>query len=243
MTSLYIDPSEIKLTDAVAIRDKLMRGGAIPKPVLDALMERERAVSVRESKVANSEIVLRGLDIALNEREAENDERAKRLFIRETTLTNRETEVSRREAALLGLEQHLVHKVDAAAARVMARCVSIIPDELGEQVPAEMSRVRPTLKAVVAAVAKRWGMSTSDLISDRRTVGYIMPRRAYMALARELTLRSTPEIGRISGGKDHTTVLHHLRMAEPIMTLLRPKMKADADLSAWVNAFYDEVNG
>ena len=54
-------------------------------------------------------------------------------------------------------------------------------------------------------------ISINDLLSARRTKDLFYPRHIAMYLAKELTLRSMPEIGRRFGGKDHTTVLHAWR--------------------------------
>lgn len=54
-------------------------------------------------------------------------------------------------------------------------------------------------------------VSMSDLKSARRTADVVRPRQIVMYLAKELTARSLPEIGRRCGGRDHTTVLHAVR--------------------------------
>lgn len=51
----------------------------------------------------------------------------------------------------------------------------------------------------------------NDMKSDRRTKAVVYPRQIAMYLAKELTTRSLPDIGRRFGGKDHTTVLHAVR--------------------------------
>ena len=50
-----------------------------------------------------------------------------------------------------------------------------------------------------------------DMRSARRTANIVRPRQVAMYLAKTLTLRSLPEIGRRFGGRDHTTVLHAVR--------------------------------
>jgi len=52
----------------------------------------------------------------------------------------------------------------------------------------------------------------SDLLSARRTRSLARPRQVAMALAKELTEHSLPEIGEAFGGRDHTTVLHGCRV-------------------------------
>jgi len=54
------------------------------------------------------------------------------------------------------------------------------------------------------------------LLSSRRTANVVRPRQVAMYLAKILTLRSLPEIGRRFGGRDHTTVLHAVRKIESL---------------------------
>ncbi|MEX0614697.1 MAG: helix-turn-helix domain-containing protein, partial [Methylophaga sp.] len=51
----------------------------------------------------------------------------------------------------------------------------------------------------------------SDLLAKKRTRSIARPRQIAMALAKELTSHSLPEIGEAFGGRDHTTVLHACR--------------------------------
>ncbi len=57
-------------------------------------------------------------------------------------------------------------------------------------------------------VAEYYKIKVSDLLSKRRTRSVTRPRQVAMALAKELTNHSLPEIGEAFGGRDHTTVLH-----------------------------------
>jgi chromosomal replication initiator protein len=54
-------------------------------------------------------------------------------------------------------------------------------------------------------------------LSSRRTANVVRPRQIAMYLAKVLTLRSLPEIGRRFGGRDHTTVLHAVRKIEGLV--------------------------
>jgi chromosomal replication initiator protein len=66
-------------------------------------------------------------------------------------------------------------------------------------------------------VAKQYNVSRADLLSSRRTANVVRPRQVAMYLAKTLTLRSLPEIGRRFGGRDHTTVLHAVRKIENLV--------------------------
>lgn len=63
-------------------------------------------------------------------------------------------------------------------------------------------------------VANHYNVSRADILSSRRTATVVRPRQIAMYLAKSLTLRSLPEIGRRFGGRDHTTVLHAVRKIE-----------------------------
>jgi chromosomal replication initiator protein len=60
-------------------------------------------------------------------------------------------------------------------------------------------------------VADYYGLQVKDLLSKRRTRSLARPRQMAMALAKELTEHSLPEIGDAFAGRDHTTVLHACR--------------------------------
>ena len=60
-------------------------------------------------------------------------------------------------------------------------------------------------------VADYYKLKVSDLLSKRRTRSIARPRQLAMALSKELTNHSLPEIGDAFGGRDHTTVLHACR--------------------------------
>ena len=68
-----------------------------------------------------------------------------------------------------------------------------------------------TLENIQKTVADYYKIRTSDLLSAKRTRTIARPRQVAMALAKELTNHSLPEIGERFGGKDHTTVLYATR--------------------------------
>jgi chromosomal replication initiator protein len=81
--------------------------------------------------------------------------------------------------------------------------------------PAEPKRVR--IEDIQRIVARQYNVSRADLLSSRRTANVVRPRQVAMYLAKVLTLRSLPEIGRRFGGRDHTTVLHAVRKIENLV--------------------------
>lgn len=68
-----------------------------------------------------------------------------------------------------------------------------------------------TIENIIKTVAEYYKIKVSDLLSKRRNRSVARPRQLAMALAKELTNHSLPEIGDAFGGRDHTTVLHACR--------------------------------
>ena len=68
-----------------------------------------------------------------------------------------------------------------------------------------------TVENIQKTVAEYYKIRVSDILSKRRSRSVARPRQMAMALAKELTNHSLPEIGNLFGGKDHTTVLHACR--------------------------------
>jgi len=81
--------------------------------------------------------------------------------------------------------------------------------------PGDHKRVR--IEDIQRIVARHYNVSRGDLLSARRTANVVRPRQIAMYLAKTMTLRSLPEIGRRFGGRDHTTVLHAVRKIEHLV--------------------------
>ncbi len=73
---------------------------------------------------------------------------------------------------------------------------------------------RVKIEDIQKLVANRFSVTRADILSARRTATVVKPRQIAMYLAKVLTPRSLPEIGRRFGGRDHTTVLHAVRKIE-----------------------------
>lgn len=97
---------------------------------------------------------------------------------------------------------------------------------------------RITTRYIQHVVAQYYGITVLDIISERRTKNVVCPRQVAMYLAKTLTLRSLPEIGRRFGGRDHTTALHGVRKISSLLeidqeladdiALLRKQLEASA---------------
>jgi len=75
-----------------------------------------------------------------------------------------------------------------------------------------------TVENIKKTVAQHYNIKTSDLDSKRRTRSIARPRQVAMALSKELTNHSLPEIGAFFGNRDHTTVLHACRKIKELRT-------------------------
>ena len=73
-----------------------------------------------------------------------------------------------------------------------------------------------TVDMIQKAVAEHYSLKQADLISERRARAVARPRQVAMWLAKQITTRSLPDIGRRFGGRDHTTVLHAVRRIEAL---------------------------
>ncbi len=73
---------------------------------------------------------------------------------------------------------------------------------------------RITIEEIQKAVVEHYGLRMADMTSARRQRQVARPRQVAMYLAKLLTPRSLPEIGRRFGGRDHTTVMHAVRQIE-----------------------------
>lgn len=67
---------------------------------------------------------------------------------------------------------------------------------------------RLTVDDIQKAVAGHYGVTPADICSKRRTQSVVRPRHVAMYLAKTMTTRSLPDIGRRFGGRDHSTVIH-----------------------------------
>jgi chromosomal replication initiator protein len=73
-----------------------------------------------------------------------------------------------------------------------------------------------TIENIQKTVADYYKVRMADLLSKRRSRSVARPRQVAMALAKELTQQSLPEIGEAFGGRDHTTVLHACRKTQEL---------------------------
>ena len=95
---------------------------------------------------------------------------------------------------------------------------------------------RVTIDEIQKAVSTHFALKPVDLISARRAVVVARPRQIAMYLAKRLTTRSLPEIGRKFGGRDHSTVIHAVRRIEELRD-------TDRELDGAVRTLLRELEG
>jgi chromosomal replication initiator protein len=71
---------------------------------------------------------------------------------------------------------------------------------------------------ILRIISRHYAVSKADILSQRRHRSVVWPRQIGMYLAKQLTARSLPEIGRRFGDRDHTTVLHAIRKIDKELT-------------------------
>ena len=85
-----------------------------------------------------------------------------------------------------------------------------------------ISERKVTVDEIIRKVADHYNLRISDLLSARRARQVARPRQVAMYLAKMLTSRSLPDIGRRFGGRDHTTVIHAVRKIEELRADRQP---------------------
>ncbi len=76
---------------------------------------------------------------------------------------------------------------------------------------------RIKIEDILKVVGRHYNVAKADLLSPRRARVVVVPRQVGMYLAKKLTSRSLPEIGRRFGGRDHSTVLHAVRKVDDLI--------------------------
>ncbi|KFE34090.1 chromosomal replication initiator protein DnaA [Thioclava atlantica] len=78
------------------------------------------------------------------------------------------------------------------------------------------SERKVTVEEIQRKVAEHYNVRLSDLVGPKRLRAIARPRQVAMFLAKSLTTRSLPDIGRRFGGRDHTTIMHGIRKIEEL---------------------------
>lgn len=115
-------------------------------------------------------------------------------------------------------------ELEGALNRLAAhQCYAGVPVtiELAEKVIRDLvsqhERAPVKIEDIQRVVSSHYQLSKQDLLSARRNRAIVLPRQVAMYLAKSMTPRSLPEIGRRFGNRDHTTVLHAVRKIEKLL--------------------------
>ncbi len=115
-----------------------------------------------------------------------------------------------------------VRELEGALNRVIAYSTLVgrsISLEMTHDVLSDLLRAndrRVTIEDIQKRVSAHYNIRLADMHSARRARAVARPRQVAMYLAKQLTTRSLPEIGRKFGGRDHTTVMHAVRKIEQL---------------------------
>jgi chromosomal replication initiator protein len=115
-----------------------------------------------------------------------------------------------------------VRELEGALNRIVAHAQLVgrqITLETTQEVLHDLLRAndrRVTIEEIQKRVAEHFNIRISDMHSARRARSVARPRQVAMYLAKQLTSRSLPEIGRKFGGRDHTTVMHAVRKVDEL---------------------------
>ena len=126
-----------------------------------------------------------------------------------------------------------VRELEGALNRVVAYAALVnapVTLEFTRETLADLLRAHEkklTIDEIQRKVAEHYHLKLSDLMSARRAREVARPRQVAMYLAKKLTPRSLPEIGRRFGGRDHTTVMHAVKRIEELRAADR---EIDADV-------------
>lgn len=128
-----------------------------------------------------------------------------------------------------------VRELEGALNRILAHAELVgrpIGIETAQDVLQDLLRAhdrRITIDEIQRQVAAHYNIRLTDMASARRSRTIARPRQIAMYLAKQLTPRSLPEIGRKFGGRDHTTVMHAVKVVEQ-MKGMDPVFAEDLDL-------------
>ena len=105
--------------------------------------------------------------------------------------------------------------------------VDLVKDVLKDLLRTNSRKI--TIDEIQKKVVEQYNIKLSDMHSPRRSRSVARPRQVAMYLAKSITTRSLPEIGRKFGGRDHTTVIHAIKTIEEIM-VNDPNLAEDIEL-------------
>jgi len=159
-----------------------------------------------------------------------------RLGILQAKAERLETDIPRKVMEFLAHKiSSNVRELEGALNRVVAHAQLVGRDitlETSQEVLHDLIRAndrRVTIDDIQKQVASHFNVRVADMHSARRARSVARPRQVAMYLAKQLTSRSLPEIGRKFGGRDHTTVMHAVRKIDELREI-DPAFAEDVEL-------------
>lgn len=98
----------------------------------------------------------------------------------------------------------------------------------------QVARGRMNVARIQEVVANHFHIPAAEMVSQRRARAVARPRQIAMFLTKELTIKSLPDIGKLFGNRDHTTVIHAVRTVKRLCD-------ADAEFEADVEALREAL--
>ena len=124
-------------------------------------------------------------------------------------------------------KEHLNRLAVHASLQESEITVDLVKDVLKDLLRTNSRKI--TIDEIQKKVVEHYNIKLSDMHSPRRSRSVARPRQVAMYLAKSITTRSLPEIGRKFGGRDHTTVIHAIKTIEEIM-VNDPSLAEDIEL-------------
>jgi DnaA-like protein len=151
-------------------------------------------------------------------------------------------------ARLGAIECHTALEVELLAALVHERRLrqrlEQPPQKPIPQVIPEEDMIRAgvaTVRQIQDAVAKAFCLTTAELRANRRHHRPVMARHLAVMLCHALTLHSYPELGRMFGDKDHSTMINSVRRMQWVLRDLVKELTAENTLGEWVRTAYAKL--
>lgn len=118
---------------------------------------------------------------------------------------------------------------------------AVIPVIMNEWEVYSSRQIIPSIERIIAVASRYFGISQGDMRSASRLKRITRPRQITMAVCHRLTSCGSPTIGRKFGGKDHTTVLHALRLFKPLIDNVDKRIGGDASITTWIDELVKEL--
>lgn len=108
--------------------------------------------------------------------------------------------------------------------------------------PPDSPMYQVSIRSIQRTVCRVWKIGLLELLSNSRTPRCSVPRHVSFVLCKMLTLKSSAEISRSCGNRDHSTAIHAFQKYQWLIDRLLNDMRPSDFLSAWVNRAYELVS-